>query len=542
MSLQIWLPLTKDLRQQGVSNVTVTNNGATFNSAGKLGGCYIFDGADDAISIGNLSALVETNFSFACWFYHSDTWSTKSYETILGGPSGFELEAKNSSTNSPVIKAYSWGGGSFTYELNKWNHLVMTRTSSETKFYLNGELKLTGTAGSIPSGDYFVGAWKTSTSQNYKGNICDVRIYDHCLSPMEVKYISQGLVLHYPLNNMGFGQENLAHNTYGLKPFSTNQVEFKAYDVGLLDVSNGEQITISFDLDMTVATGGSGYLQIYNTNYPGPHQITTGNALAGRTLVTGQDIHERISYTTTMTTRSSSSYSTDRIEFYSNYSTENEIQISNIKIERGNKATPWCPNSSDDLAIQMGLNSNIEYDTSGYCNNGIRTGTFSWTSDTPKYQASIHMPTAATISHPRCLDNTSQEWTCAAWVKPDAAGNYQNLNNFNESNRLYHSTYPLLYLNSGTNDYYNYGNLALPANQWSHIVFVFKNSTGTKLIYVNGENRTNTGGPNKTSTPKGIPDTVIIGGSYAGYMCDYREYATALSAEDVKQLYNSNRL
>lgn len=151
------------------------------------------------------------------------------------------------------------------------------------------------------------------------------------------------------------------------------------------------------------------------------------------------------------------------------------------------------------------------------------------------------MPTTAIITHNRCLDNTNQEWSCAAWVKPKVAGNFQNLNNFNKANRLYHGTYPLLCINAGTNDYFNYGNLALPANQWSHIVFVFKNSTGTKLIYINGENHTNMNGPNKTSTPKGIPDSVIIGnGNYEGGLCDYREYATALSAEDIKSLYNNS--
>ena len=37
MALQVWLPLTKDLRNQGLINTTVTNDGATFNSTGKLG-------------------------------------------------------------------------------------------------------------------------------------------------------------------------------------------------------------------------------------------------------------------------------------------------------------------------------------------------------------------------------------------------------------------------------------------------------------------------------------------------------------------------
>jgi len=184
-------------------------------------------------------------------------------------------------------------------------------------------------------------------------------------------------------------------------------------------------------------------------------------------------------------------------------------------------------------------NSNIIYDCSGFCNNGTISGTLTISNDTPRYEISTYIPAVATITHNRCLDNINQEWSCAAWVKPKVAGNYQNLNNFNQSNRLYHGTYPILYINSGANDYYNYGNLALPANQWSHIVFVFKNSTGTKLIYINGENHTNMGGPNRTSTPAGIPDSVIIGGNYEGGLCDYREYATALSAEDILSLYNN---
>lgn len=62
MSLRVWLPLTKDLRNQGLDDVTVTNNGATFSSAGKLGGCYTF--TNKTILVTPSTALKES-FGFA---------------------------------------------------------------------------------------------------------------------------------------------------------------------------------------------------------------------------------------------------------------------------------------------------------------------------------------------------------------------------------------------------------------------------------------------------------------------------------------------
>ena len=71
MSLRVWLPLTKDLRNQGLDNVTVTNNGAIFNTAGKLGGCYQF-GNGSASSNGlflnsNLVDVMQEEYSVAVW-------------------------------------------------------------------------------------------------------------------------------------------------------------------------------------------------------------------------------------------------------------------------------------------------------------------------------------------------------------------------------------------------------------------------------------------------------------------------------------------
>ena len=85
-----------------------------------------FNGTE-GIGIGNLLTMLggDTNasFTFNCWFKKiTGEWSSKGYETIFGGPSGFELEMKPGSTNTPTIRIYSWGGnagsGDFMYPLD----------------------------------------------------------------------------------------------------------------------------------------------------------------------------------------------------------------------------------------------------------------------------------------------------------------------------------------------------------------------------------------------------------------------------------------
>ncbi len=556
MALQVWLPLTKDLRNQGLSNVTVTNNGATFNSAGKLGGCYIFDGVDDAISIGNLSALVETNFSFACWFYHNDTWSTKNYETILGGPSGFELEAKNGSTNSPVIKAYSWGGGSFTYELNKWNHLVMTRTSSETKFYLNGELKLTGTVGSIPSGDYFVGAWKTSTSQNYKGNICDVRIYNHCLSLMEIKKLSQGLVLHYPLSDDSIQQLS---NVYNYPTFETTATTGGWSHWGPSGHSGnyGQSTDKNYIYRKTQTyahwvsenAGTSSYYLLYQSpSFSGGYRSLQCICKEEN----GLPITEAICYPGWNARNGGvpadkwTSIIPLENDFYlckcEGISQDGSNNLIGFHVKPGHKVyfSEAYVENDRECCSDIFYPTNITYDTSGFCNNGTIVGTFTISSDTPKYLVS----SVYTGSNYIYLDPPSTEiQTIAVWVKWNTIPSGQSVILVDNGSGIglgLMST-GILCSTSKAGNSYTFSKANLVANTWYHFVVV-KTGATTRKLYINGVEQTattNTSNWTYSVNQLQLGKRSTTSDGFVGKLCDFRAYATALSASDVKSLYQN---
>ena len=84
MSLRVWLPLTKDLRNQGLDDVMVTTNGAIFDANGKLGGCYSFDGSHYLQSNKQIGEGWK-EITFACWVYLNEVVLTSgSWYRILG--------------------------------------------------------------------------------------------------------------------------------------------------------------------------------------------------------------------------------------------------------------------------------------------------------------------------------------------------------------------------------------------------------------------------------------------------------------------------
>lgn len=139
---------------------------------------------------------------------------------------------------------------------------------------------------------------------------------------------------------------------------------------------------------------------------------------------------------------------------------------------------------------------------------------------------------------------TNQEWTVSATVNlvSSVSSTTQILANLDSGVELVHgaTNKMLLYINSGVNDYYDYGNFNLKDGLWHVVTFVFQNSIGRREIYVDGT-LVSTTGPNLTSTPNALPATTRIGSSLNGKIGDFRIFNRALSSSEVNQYFNNLR-
>ena len=166
----------------GTINTSQTSNASTprYDSSAK------FNGTDNSILTPFNTMIHDLNYTVSVWTYKTSIGS-KGYQTILGGPSGFELEARNSSAETPVYVGWNWGKPTAAYEFNKWNMFTFVHTSTDCKIYVNGEYVSTGSSVAIPTGNYYVGAWNTATQQNFEGLMSDFRIYATALSAEDIK-------------------------------------------------------------------------------------------------------------------------------------------------------------------------------------------------------------------------------------------------------------------------------------------------------------------------------------------------------------------
>lgn len=560
MALQVWLPLTKDLRQQGLSSVAATNNGATYSSTGgKLGGCYNFDGTNDFLETS--FTFNSANYSFCCWAYFTK-FSVHLMDLRNPEASAGEQPMYVSSTGVQV----GGTGSSFVYinyafSTETWYHIAVTANSNEQSLYVNGNF--VGSTTSAKGYNYNTTyplriATRCSGLNYFGGKINDVRAYDHCLSPLEIKYIAQGLILHYPLNRNGWGQENLtpcggAYTQSSPWTTTLNRTDGYAFVTNsAFEATPGQTYTISVQCDGTLSSGHSaGSIPVadkpwtfwaYVCNTDTTKNWQTGGYDAAINLNSTNNNYRKIgnTYVWTITLSSTQKYISLRTNSYSDGTTNLTINWWNMKVEEGSVFTPWSP---------YGLTNTTEYDASGFCYNSEKNGTLTYTSDTPKYAVSTYFADGNTDYITGSIFMPTDQITISTWVRGD--GSTAGANSYHiplcmgsgyaefsvDSSKLYRQGF---YIN-GTRYCDTISGAIVNDGNW-HMMTATYDGIAIRR-YLDG---TLINSREITGTLNGGVLTLLIGKYYSGgynskkfQQSDFRIYATALSAADVKSLYQN---
>lgn len=310
--------------------------------------------------------------------------------------------------------------------------------------------------------------------------------------------------------------------------FRSDATDGMAYGVDA-PLTPGIPVTVSFYARAASPSAVGQSISFQNYNYSGP----AGYSYFSMGVSWGaQGVWVRNSYTFTPTHNAIISY-------WFPSSGDMKVDIANIQVEQNTGLTPFVAGSRSQNTTM--------YDLSGNNKNGTLTNGPTITTDglATGYRAISFDGIDDYISFPNPLNqvNADQVWTVSAWVNlRDGAGGQQyilqGLNNGIAAD--WYNNGPLLYLNSGANDYYTYGSGYIGGTGWNNLVYVFDNKKDIRQIYKNGNLIGDHAGPNNTSTPSGQSATWTLG-QMQGHISILQVYNKVLSEPEIVRNFELQR-
>ena len=564
--LRIWLPFNKKLNSQALTNkhsvITVSNLSSTYGD-GKV--CpYALDVSYTWLKLSYEYA--NTNqISIAFWVKPKtpNAWS----DIISLGAGANRIE--KSSTD-----AYIWyndgnalvssGTTMFNMSNNTWYHVAVVADGSQVRFYLNGTLSKTVSQSNALSsvfsdGNYILISARTTDGGNrYYGYLNDFRVYDNALSAKEIKLLSQGLVAHYKLKGMGRTNFLKGAGLYTKK----NPLVRNASDVSHM---NDSYVYHNSVFSVTVPTDGIYSFVLNCDGVPSGHN-TSGTVAASRYFsmwLQNTSTGSHYCWTGYGTAANGEKYGhfnipagtySVRTNLYAADSVNYTLHMWNIKVVQGtyDPNDIWCPNSADALYATLGLNK--ESDCSGYGNHATKANIYTTVNNSPRYETCYQFSGSQYLACGRGAmvtdELTISLWACAddwstfngCFISCTDAGGW-GLGH--QANTVGHGFE--IYADSA---YYGidlqYNNLS---SGWHHIVATYDKNT--IVGYIDGVEKAR-----KTGVPSGIKynanngifigqeaagnATTPSGNPYYGKMSDVRIYGTALSANDIADMYKNS--
>lgn len=576
MSLKVWLPLNGQFENQGLlgpltQTATPTYVNGKFGKSLASGGCSMT--AEQTASVLNNEAV-----SICFWVYiNADTGTNPtdiSTTNMLFGNNG---ERRFSLFAYPTINDLhcSWENTDESYIIASvdagvlpsytWTHVAVTYQNPTIKIYINGKLIRTHTAASNADFSYATQVIYDVTWRYFN----DFRIYDHCLSEKEIKEINKGLVLHYPLSSQyetGMQNKYSGSTAEGLAVYTgdftcTKLADERGYNYKVQYTGNGTNHWKAINFGTFNFTIGKKYyysckIRCHNKNFNMSLRASRSDNdwvtnMIG-VLVPDGEWHEYFVYQTINETydRAGSTVTCEPVlEFYTeslltaDYVYSADFDIKDIQVIESDVYVPFIENSmiSDTVA-----------DCSGFGNNGTRSGVLAHSDNSARYSASTYFDGAQYICAGRGAMVTDAI-TVSMWGYMDNWNDYGNMIsctqnggwNFERSgsntlqfalfrNGAYIAAAETVVLSSYTAGWHHFVGTYDGSTIALYVDGVLKRSTTVEGKYPIGYNTTNgifigaEAGDNPTT-----PDL----GYFKGLLSDVRIYATALSVDDIKELY-----
>lgn len=573
IALQIWLPLNGDIHNQGLIDATPTVGGTSVavNNSGKIGKCYSFGTASGYINI-PVTDIKKISGSCTVAFWLNIRSFNTAYATVFSANRNSAAWAEEMLTfqrdnNTSAYTFHISNGSSSTTNACKtgtlstgvWYHFVLVADTelAQMRIYQNGELITTYNTSIIPNLGSILNFRIGVSSTGYQADILlnDFRLYDEVLPVKVIKELSKGLVLHYPLCDNSIQTLN---NCYSLPTFETTgwshwgrsgasgssgqstdtNYIFRSGQIYAHWVSNAASATGEYLLYQSPAfEGGSRSLQCickeengleinesivfpaWNARSGGAEQgkWTSVSSLGnGFYLCKCEDIQQN--------------GSNDLVGFY--ICPGYKVYFSEAYLE-----------NDKTICSDVLFSSNTVYDASGYMNNGTVTGELTCTIDTPRYLMSTVFDGTQKIA---ASSFTSEIKTMSVWVKTTKDKNTSQFVCADSASKLCISFYKGCIISYFAASGHSTGSRCTLGssyieNGWNHIVVVSTGS-GTRDVYCNGVKLTPTTNDYWSYTSAGF--TVGARNSntpcyFYGYISDVRAYTTALSADDVLDLYHT---
>lgn len=521
------------------------NSGKLVPADGKFGTAYqrmgLNDGADYFGTTEDIH--LSSSFTMSCWAYVTSAETSANglvtnhdYTTNTGAginvkyisPTDFRISCSTGTGTSRTYDSY-YGTSNIK---DRWSHLLLRfdASTNNLSLWVNGveEFSMTYVMKCLPDK---LQLFKWSTSYDVNAHrpgaiIDDVRIYDHALSEREVRDLSQGLVLHYTFDQFQEPTENKASGITYSSYAPYHNISGDANKVTMVWATTNEYMTIDgFGTLQGKTITVSGYMKKNGASYLPPFIKTSTYETATAVNHVMDSSTGRFEVTQVYDSTSKWLFHTPITAVAGDVITIEDFQV---EFNKG-YATPFV----------NGTRAGIVRDQSTQGNDAplVLANTPKWVEGGMVGKGCYEFAGGGKTPGILSPQIKTDKYTISFWAKHTSAGKMA-FGSDRSATFYWYGDYSWKYTHGGTSgEFYYPKSQMINIGEWGHFAVTYDGSN--VRIYRNGVYegvKASSGIPNfnRHSIGYGFANTSY---DFQGQIDDVRIYTTALTTEEIRELY-----